>query len=94
VHTGEDLRVQIDYCKQYDMMPREVRWALTDGVTIYLPATLSIVPVGCHVGVVIIPSTPHMTPGRYQLQQAILYQIFPWRTTIERATSPTFTVLP
>jgi hypothetical protein len=93
-HAGQELQVQVDYCKTRDIMPAEVRWALSDGVMMFLAPTMSIVPQGCHVRVIMVPTTPHMTPGRYRLEQTVLYHPLPWRTEIERAISPWFEVVP
>jgi hypothetical protein len=93
-HAGGALRVHVDYCKATGYTPIEVRWALIDGVTIILPPTMVTLPVGCRVTTFILPSSPHMTPGRYQLRVNGLYQTWPWRTVIEEAISPVFEVVP
>lgn len=92
--AGQDLRVKIDYCKAPGFVATEVRWALVDGATIMLPSTLVTLPPGCHTLTVILPSSVHMTPGRYQLRVEGIYRPWLWRELVERATSEWFEVGP
>lgn len=94
-HAGADLKVRVAYCKTAGFTPSAVRWSLVDGVTIMLPPTIVTLTPGCHVTTLILPGTPHMTPGRYLLHVDGVYVPYPWRAPIvEPATSPVFEVIP
>jgi hypothetical protein len=94
-HAGSDLQVRVDYCKREGFAPSAVRWSLVDGVTIMLPPTIVTLAPGCRVLTLVLPGTPHMTPGRYRLRVDGVYMLYPWRSAvIESASSPWFEVLP
>ena len=93
--AGADLKVRVDYCKAEGFTPTAVRWSLVDGVTIMLPPTIVTLAPGCHSTTLILPGTPHMTPGTYMLRVDGVYTPYPWRAAIiETATSAPFEVVP
>jgi len=91
--TGADLEVRVDYCKTEGFTPSAVRWSLVDGVTIMLPPTVVTLAPGCRVTILLLPGTPHMTPGVYLLRVDGIYTPYPWRSPIiVSASSPPFEV--
>lgn len=84
------LDVRIDYCKAREWTPVDVRWALVNDITIVLPTTLMSMPVGCHVKQVSVPMPIHAIPGRYQLQQEVIYRPWPWKTITYLRRTPWF----
>jgi hypothetical protein len=89
-----DLHIEVDYCKDRQTAPSEVRWSLLDGVEIMLPSYVVTLPEGCHVRVVALPLTRAVAPGVYQLQVTGIYHIWPWREEVYIRRSPSFRLLP
>jgi hypothetical protein len=89
-----DLHIEVDYCKDRQTAPSEVRWSLLDGVEIMLPPYVVTLPEGCHVRVVALPLTRAVAPGVYQLQVTGIYQVWPWRVEVYIRRSPSFRLLP
>jgi len=92
--VGGDLNIEVDYCKDRQTAPSEVRWSLLDGVEIMLPPYVVTLPEGCHVRVVALPLTRAVAPGVYQLQVTGIYHIWPWREEVYIRRSPSFRLLP
>ena len=93
--VGEDLTVELDYCKTRAWVPASVRWALVNDVAVSFPsATTFSMPVGCHVHRLLVPAPRHVAPGIYMLQEEVLYQPWPWREFTYVRQSPPFVLLP
>lgn len=90
VTAGEPIIALVDYCKTRDWTPREVRWSLVNDVTVILTPTPVSLPVGCHVKRLLIPTSRHIAPGHYQLQEELIYQPWPWRQFVYVRRSPVF----
>lgn len=91
---GESVIVRLDYCKGRAWVPSEVRWSLVDDVIIMLPSMQQNIPVGCHVLRVLVPTSRHVVPGIYQLQQDVIYSPWPWTTISYSRKTPSFLILP
>ena len=93
--VGEDLIVEIDYCKTRAWAPVLVGWALVNDVAVSFSSTTTFsMPVGCHVHRLFVPTPRHVTSGIYMLQEEVLYQPWPWREFTYVRRSPPFVLLP
>ena len=92
--AGGPVCVRVDYCKTRDIKPESVAWNLVDGVVIILPPSMVILPNGCHSKTILLPTSPHMTPGVYRLEVVATYAVLPWRDVLIHGLSQPFTVMP
>ena len=90
LRPGGHLTVTLDYCKSEDWAANDKRRALVDEVLIVLPSQNVPLTRGCRQKDVVFDLSPHVIPGRYQLQAQIVYTPWPWRSFVYDRRSPSF----
>lgn len=91
IKPGENLVLQVNYCKWMDLPAISTR-QLNDGVVIELPPSSTNLPKGCGSVVRYVPIPTSVPDGKYSYQTTLEYKLSVLRTIMVTTTSPEFHV--